>query len=547
MELLSNSKKNVFESQREMVDNSFVAQISRNKHNYLLGEPSASEEYIWPNQQADADSIVKNFYENPKCRVQSVQKYTKVGANGFMLATARGMATHHDDLFITNIKKNYILTGMSNASWQDDFIKEAPDCLKGNIYHHGQLNKLDLDNMYDSLIIIDEIDTGDKEGQILHMKLKQSGILDIEHMNTHNNRIIVISATMIKELHELYNWGPDIHKPFQMTIPPGYIGVSDFLLKNIIKEFYPLTNTVSANKWVKEDIIDEYENDFRIHLCRATSKTLPYIQEACSKYGVLYMNHTSIDRISSEELEYIFTHDYDRHVVLCVKGFYRRANLIPNRWKLKIGCTHERHTNTPDYNVQIQGLPGRLTGYWREYIENGHKTGPFRTSIEAINQYEASILDPFSDTYSYQTTGFKKKRNNVSTKKRTMLHTTNIENLDTNADDVENKNEDFERGYEIFDSQRENDTYAKKHGAKNKSRVYPESNGFKICSTSVKCVHSLDDIEKIANSVNLGSNLDKAISSLEIGEYAHRRYVCYRDLSDKASECYVTIWTKRIK
>jgi hypothetical protein len=430
--------------------------------------------------------------------------------------------------------------------WQEDFIKESPDCLKANIHHHGQLKRIDLDKWYDGLIIIDEIDTGDKEGQILHMKLKQSGILDIEHLNTHNNRIIVISATMIKELHELYNWGPDIHKPFQMTIPPGYIGVSDFLSQNIIQEFYPLNSTVSSNKWVKEDIIDNYGTDYRVHLCRATSKTLPYIQTACHKYNVLCLNHTSIDRISSEELEYIFTHNYDAHIVLCVKGFYRRANLIPNRWKLRIGCTHERHTKTVDNNVQIQGFPGRMTGYWRIYIENGHKTGPYRTSISAINQYEAVISDPFSDTVSYQTAGFKKKGIVVSTKKRTMLHTNNIENLDT-IDDVENKNEDFDRGYEIFDTQDENDTYAKKHGAKNKSRVYPESNGFKMCSTSVKGVHSLDDIEKIAKSTNLGSNLDKALSSLEIGEYAHRRYVCYRDVSDTESECYVTIWTKRIK
>jgi hypothetical protein len=547
MELLSNTKKDISKSQREMVNNSFISQISRNQHNYLTGEANASAEYIWPNQQSDADHIVKTFYENLECRVQSVQKPTKIGANGFMLATVRGMTTHHNDSFMTKINKTFIITGMSNLSWQSDFIKESPDCLKDNIYHHGQLNKLDLNNMIDSLIIIDEIDTGDKEGQILHMKLKQSGILDIEHMNTHNNRIIVISATMIKELYELYNWGPDIHKSFQMTIPRGYIGVSDFLSKNIIQEFYSLTNADSADKWVKEDIVDNYGNDYRVHLCRATSKTLPYIEGACSKYGVLCMNHTSVDRISSEELEYIFTHNYETHIVLCVKGFYRRANLIPNRWKLRIGCTHERHTKIVDNNVQIQGFPGRLTGYWRENIENGHKTGPFRTSIKAVEQYKASILDPFSATCSYQTSGFNKKRNKVSTKKRTLLHTNNVENLDTNEVVVEDNNEDFERGYEIFNTQLENDTYAKQHGAKNKSREYKEINGFKICSTSVKCVHSLDDIEKIAKSSNLGSNLDRPISSLEIGEYAHRRYVCYRDLSNKESECYVTIWTKRIK
>jgi len=71
--------------------------------------------------------------------------------------------------------------------------------------------------------------------------------------------------------------------------------------------------------------------------------------------------------------------------------------LIPNSWKLKIGAVHELYTKIANISVQIQGLPGRMTGYWKHIIENGHKTGPYRTSIDAIKDYEKIIQDPLNN------------------------------------------------------------------------------------------------------------------------------------------------------
>ena len=117
-----------------------------------------------------------------------------------------------------------------------------------------------------------------------------------------------------------------------------------------------------------------------------------------------------------------------QHFVLAVKGFFRRANLIPNRWKLRIGATHELFTKLVDNSVQVQGFPGRMTGYWRYTIESGHKTGPHRTSIRAIEEYEIAYEDPFG-LNSYQSSGFKKKNGQVS-KDTTMLSVKNIKNLE---------------------------------------------------------------------------------------------------------------------
>ena len=144
---------------------------------------------------------------------------------------------------------------------------------------------------------------------------------------------------------------------------------------------------------------------------------------------------------------------------MCVKGFFRRASLIPNRWKLRIGAIHELCTRHVDNNVQIQGLSGRMTGYWRNDIEAGHKTGPYRTSIQAIEEYEKIYHDPFGEN-SYQSSGFRKKKGKVN-KASTMLSPHNIANLvPVKLPIVE---QDPDKKYEVFDCQEDAIKYAKEN------------------------------------------------------------------------------------
>ncbi len=388
----------IIAARREAVIQSYNSAKAENYLKYLEGNYKATDQYIYPNQMIDANNIVEKFYTNNR-RVVSVQKKTKVGADGLMIEIAKLLTTHSDDSFILNPANIRIITGMSNAGWEKDMIDKAPNCFKDKIFHHGKLSRSDLTSIKNGLIIIDEIDTGDKEFQVLHMTLKEAGVLDVEYMKKNNIYFVFISATMIKELYELYRWG-DLHELYKMTIPKSYIGHKDFLDLGIIKEFYSLESKSTAEKWVKEDIIDNYGNDYRVHLVRVKNDTIDYIQNACIRYGVLFRNHTSVDKLTEGDNLEFFHNPLNQHVVLGIKGFFRRANLIPNKWKLRIGATHELYTKIVDNNVQIQGLPGRLTGHWKDCIMAGHKTGPYRTSISAILEYEETYHDPFGiNTY----------------------------------------------------------------------------------------------------------------------------------------------------
>jgi hypothetical protein len=446
------SSSDIISARREAVLQAYNSAKAENHLRFLEGDDKATSEYIFSNQLEDATAIVDKFYKNYR-RVISIQKKTKVGADGLMIEIAKLLTTHIDDTFVVNPANVRIITGMSNAGWERDMIDKAPNCFKDKIFHHGKLSRADLMSINNGLIIIDEIDTGDKEYQVLHTTLKEAGVLDVEHMNKHNNRFVFISATMIKELYDLYRWG-ELHELYKMTIPASYFGHKDFLEKSIVKEFYSLNTKENAERWVQEDIITNYGADYRVHIVRVTTKTVDMVQNACIRKGVAFRNHTSTDRLSEDEIKEFFKEPLAQHIVLGVKGFFRRANLIPNRWKLRIGATHELYTKVVDNNVQIQGLTGRMTGYWRCDIEEGHKTGPHRTSIKAIEEYEKSYLDPFGSN-SYRTSGFTKKEGKV-TASATMLSPKHIKHLEAiDLPDIdEHPAYDITEPYAIYDDLR---------------------------------------------------------------------------------------------
>lgn len=384
---------------RGIVTMDYETSVLINQKAFDKGDIRAGQEYIYKNQREDAFFVVNTFYQRPEVRAISCAKRTKVGANGFMVEIAKLFATHNDEDFIIQPEKILFITGMSNIAWESEMKEFIPACFRDNVYHHGKLNNLEgvLSKITDAVIIVDEIDTGDKEDQRLHKVLKESGVLNINYMEEYNVRFIFISATISENQKDLFRWG-EKHTTHRLTIPAEYIGHKEFLEKGILKEFYKISSEESALKWIKEDIIDYYgHEDTRVHIIRTTEKEKSFIEYACGKYNIEFYNHTSTDRITENELKNIFdkVKTQMKHCVIAVKGFYRRANLIPNKWKMLIGATHERCVNMPNENVQVQGLPGRMTGYWKSIIDNGHKTGPHRTSLSAIEKYEKWYENPW--------------------------------------------------------------------------------------------------------------------------------------------------------
>ena len=381
------------ELNRGQVIDDYNSAIKKNEKAYTNGDVKATSEYTYPNQKEDALNIC-NILINENKKVCSVIKKTKVGADGLIIELLKNMNTHPDDEKVLEIENSFIITGMNNKKWQTSLEQTAPNCFIKNIKHHGQLQKINLNNIKNGIIIIDEIDTGDKENQKLHKILKNSNLLDVNVLKERNIYLIFISATNYIQLQELYKWGDDIHFTYIMTIPDNYIGHKEFLELGIIQEFYPINNEKNAERWIKEDIINNYGNDYRVHIIRIDEKNSYILQYMCNKYNINYKNHTSKERITDDDFNDIFS-NINNHLVITIRGLFRRADLIPNKYKLLIGATHEKYVDNYDTNVQVQGLPGRMSGYWKNEILNGHKTGPHRCSIEAIKEYNKFYENPF--------------------------------------------------------------------------------------------------------------------------------------------------------
>jgi hypothetical protein len=317
--------------------------------------------------------------------------------DGLMIQLGYVFGTHNDENFAIKPKNLLFLTGMSNKDWESDFESKMPECFKGNVFHHGQLQQIEerLSAIRDSLIIIDEIDTGDKEDQKLHKILFKSGLLDVNNMKKRNVRFIFVSATINNELEELWKWG-SLHSSYSMTIPEAYIGHKEFLEMGVIQEFYEINSDILADKWIIEDIIENYGDDYRIHIVRTDAQNVNYIEESCLRNRVLFKNHTSIDRIPDDVIQTMINEQTKRsHIVIAVKGLYRRANLFHDAFKMKIGAIHERYSKNPNMNVQVQGLTGRMCGYHKKQMNDiNHRTGPYRTSVECIREYEIFMANP---------------------------------------------------------------------------------------------------------------------------------------------------------
>ena len=516
-----NLSSDIIALNRQIVMDYYNAASNSNKLLFSQGDVRATSEYTYDNQKFDAAFITDLFYKI-NVRVISIIKRTKVGMNGLMVQLATNMATHSDDNFVLQSKNIYFTTAMNNKEWEIELKRQLPYCFECNVFHHGQLHKINLKNIKNALIIIDEIDVGDKEGQKLHLLLNESGLLDMNYMEENNIRFVFVSATMKHELQELYKWG-DKHEFYKMTIPESYIGTKEFLELGIIQEYYQINDEASAKRWIKEDILENYGNDYRVSIIRMLKKNQKFIISECIKNNIKYKIHNSDDRISEDELRSIFT-NYNNHFVIIVKNFYRRADMIPNGWKLRIGAIMEQYVKKYDTSTAQQAGPGRMSGPgdWKTHILNGHKTGPYRTAVKAMIEYERFHENPFGDT-DYQTNGSKK----------VFLNPRNIENIEIQEQEQEQEEEKV-INYRIYDNEKTVKEVCKILGYEYR-KTKDNANGYKETSLNdKKAVKSLESaISKVKTGYGNGKNSQEKVY--------RTYYPCYVNCQDASTLRFVVI------
>lgn len=536
----------------------FDAAQSTNEQAFLEGKVEASERYVFPNQSEDAKRIIECFFNDRKLRAIIVQKLTKVGALGLIYDILRRFSTHPDDGFVVPYKNLYVLTGMSNRIWQDDIVENAPSCFKKNMLHRSQFNRIDknsLTTIRNAVILIDEIDTGDKPEQMLHSLLERTGLMDLEEMQRRNVRFILVSATALKQIHCMHFWG-EYHATIRMTIPESYVGHKEFKDRGILRQYYPMKNKESILKWIKEDILDNYENDFRVHLVRVDNKNTDLIKTLCKEHNIRFVERNCESVMPNTAYKALFDHRAC-HVVLAVKGMMRRADLIPNKHKYEIGAVMERYTKNPDYNVLIQGLVGRMTGYWREKLDSGHRTGPYRLDTSAVDEYVKAYDDPLGD-HRYRCSGY--RRNNrtglLELNSPTLVSPECVRNLPNVQAVVKRATRHqivwstTDSGHRSFTSIEEALEFAHKTLKLSKNtkliknmQKLPTEGRFYKTNLPLLGVFSEEEVLTFLKTNTLGTMLPIHKTTV-VGKMVQRTWVCYEDRKDPDSIRFVMSWAR---
>ena len=163
------------------------------------------KQLTYNNQQDAAQEIIQHFIEGKMYIVLVAQP--GVGKTGTVMEAQIGSALHVNNGLLA--EDMYVITGMSDKDWQEQFSKNLLPSFKDNVYHRSNLGKhFDrLSSLKNGFIITDECHIANGKDMILSKTLKNAGLLDIELLEKKNNKLLDVSATPEGILIDSKKWG----------------------------------------------------------------------------------------------------------------------------------------------------------------------------------------------------------------------------------------------------------------------------------------------------------------------------------------------------
>lgn len=541
------------EHQREALRAEYSARV------HTIKAEDESKELTYINQKEAAMNIIGAFFSEGKVIVTLIAK-PMVGKTGTFLETAYQACIHPDDNCIINPSNVFIITGMSDRDWREQTTKDMLYAFRGRVYHRGQLVEKEtcdgfwtaIQNARDALIIIDECHIAAQKEQKLSKMLKELKIFDVENLRKKNIKLLIVSATPAASAKDAEAWGTVNHSTVILKEDPRvYVGFRQMIDEGRLHPSYDLTKEAEMDKliqFVATKFPQPCWNVIRLPAkCRTNSTMIDKFTLKCDAKGWRVSAHNATDRMG--EIDHHMKKRPPQHTFLIIKEFWRASKRLIDTY---VGIVHEPTTKNTDDNVMAQGLIARLGG-------NNKRRGPTAPhafgDVESIKRY-LSWFDThgcdFNRVKLYKSRSLTVKDGQVTSSKESFAHVSNLTNLtQPNTDSQENPEPEFEFIFAEFTSLSQNDAWAKENcGAERNTRynhsTEPGKEAFFICSSSFTGIHSYADLYQHHTEAKQGG-LDKNPEALYDGEVAYRRYVCYKDMSDPTSVCYVTRAVRRLR
>jgi hypothetical protein len=159
---------------------------------------------------------------------------------------------------------------------------------------------------------------------------------------------------------------------------------------------------------------------------------------------------------------------------------------------------HEQYVRKVDDDVEAQGLLGRMLGF-NEYPE-GHKFGPYYTSLTAVDEYISFAEDPFRRNSVYRCARYARNRDGrVKTTEKSAMSPSNVANLVATSGIRNPLFVTDPKTFSVFKRSEDAKQYATELGYQWREEVItqtlPTSNGFIVCGlNAARQVHTIYEV-----------------------------------------------------
>lgn len=377
---------------------------------------------FYENQISAAKQILGHF-ENEHYVLLSAQMQS--GKTGCALYCA------FDMLISKKVASVFIISGSSETELRKQWALKFPThlveyCAMHNIHDNELIRKVgeiiasgiiwrqDLLKSKDKfterfLIIWDESHFATTEEQTLHKFLESTGLLsavqgDTSSLKDRNSYILSVTATRCAEHSRLCgaNDGSPVKGWKTVVMNPGksYRGVKQLVERNLVKCSFPIKE---ENQEKIEQIIQQYISLSKYMVIRCQQKDEAILQEIAVKFGInvikynMETSNMAIAKRSGQSIVDVTCLETcpPKFTLVLIRGMLRMGKELPKKHVCAVfepGCTK--------HNTILQGLLGRVCGYYDDSLQDIHVYIPSADKNRALQEYIGVIDSGFTKSIS---------------------------------------------------------------------------------------------------------------------------------------------------